>query len=188
MKGGDVMTGRELAMIACRLLGLYVLVMGLFRTDWLTVSLVMLVGDWDDPDARVQAAWMLGSTIVPTLLMLAAGVVLWWTAPWLGSRLAGSAGDANLPDQLDPNSAQAVLFAVAGVVLIAIGGTELIYPLLEWAYADPDMLEPLGPRWVGGLVSRIVMVLLGIGLLLGGRGLAGLITRLRTFATPGDAR
>ncbi|MEX2546019.1 MAG: hypothetical protein WD316_12895 [Phycisphaeraceae bacterium] len=181
------MTGRDLATIVCRLLALYLFAMALLRSDWV-VALVWTVSalgeNGMDMRGRVTA---FAAAFVPPLLVLAAGVVLWLGAPRLGDRLAGSAADAPLPTQIDARTGQAMLFAVAGVIMIAVGVSELIYPFAQWAYADPE-LTPLDYGWGASLASRGLLVVIGVVLLLGGRGFAGLITRMRTFATPAEKR
>lgn len=156
------MTGRLIAVLALRVLAVYVVAQGMLHVaQW-----IWMLPSYSEPGA--VPGWWTGTLLLfPTLL----GVALWVAARPLGRlAVADVGGDDARP--LTTIDLTASAFIVAGVVILLLSLPALLVALYHLASGE----LPPGSPWV---VSRLAQCLLAVALLLRAGTLARLLHRLR---------
>ena len=135
---------------------------------------------WGGPEAGHEV--LFATLAVPVLTLVVFGLV--WLFADVLVRLALARPDgATFESDLDAAAWQRIAFSAVGVWFAASGLVDLFYSLAGWlqlrAYRDsyPDMQAgtALWPDTIGAVMHVVV----GVALLLGARGLQGLLARLR---------
>lgn len=119
---------------------------------------------------------------VPVLTIVAFGLV--WLFADVLVRLALARPDgAMFESDLDAGAWQRIGFSVVGVWFAAAGLVDLVYSLGGWLHlralreSYPDMQA--GPEMLPDAVGAAAQFVVGVALLLGARGLQGLLARMR---------
>lgn len=166
------MTNRGVAVLGLRLLALAVLVFWLLRLPEQYALLRERPGD----------GVLLGLLLAPLLL---AGL-LWSQVRWLADLILPQRTAQAGSQRLDSYQAQVIAFAAVGVLLLILSLPELI----RVGFAVRQAYEPIlgagsveTALWVQ-LLTTLLQFALAVSLLLGGRGLAGGLIRLRRLGAP----
>jgi len=160
------MTHRQIASLACKVLGIYALIMAITASPALFYAL----------NGDLSEAWY---NVASLVILLIAGIGLIAFSRQLGSSLAKG----------DDDSAPATLRVGVGFEVVAIGLLG-VFDLLQsipallnhvvWiATQDKPEWATRGGLWGEGLASSGLRVALGLWLLLGARGWANVLRKLR---------
>lgn len=160
------------ALVALRLVAVYVVAQILFQ---LTYLVTFLVG----PDAQVDSMhiWLVyGSCVV-------FGVGLWWLAPML-ARKAASIPESNAAlGNWTAADVQRVALSLMGIWFIVQALPTIVFQLLSHVNR-PDEVESSG-RFLIGIVPGTVEFLLGLLLVLGASFWSELLVRVQEFGLRG---
>lgn len=132
---------------------------------------------WDH--VRLELLWPL---LAGVLVLVVVGATLWLFADVVARAALAGPDEPRFESTLDCGQWQALAFSVLGLWLAATGLLDLVWnaAALWWASrASGAGTERLGADQFAAIVSGAVQVALGIALLLGHRGLVGLLARLR---------
>ncbi len=165
------MTNRGAAVIGLRLLALYFFIHSL---TLLPQAYGLLSGGLAADDA--VHAWPLAAAC---LVALAASVLLWFGVRPLVAVLLPQRTVTGSPAAADPGDWYAPAFAAVGL-LVTIEALPAVLRSGAAIHYSLQALQPLEPELVIELAVAVLRLLLGLVALLGSRGLAGLIVRLRT--------
>lgn len=168
------MNKRELAGLACKILGVYLIIQGI------TVIANILVTALTNPNQSIPISNVLSSFI----LLILFGSLLWGCSDWLAAFIAGGAGEAKEQDGsgITPNDVQRIAFSVLGLYLLG--------------KALPNLLSVMGSflslyhfalnlQLLTMLAHPIIEFLVGLGIFLGSSGLVNLLSFLRTGGVKG---
>lgn len=181
------MTKRDWAILSCRILAMFLFIEGVSMLvqalGWLGVT---FWGPWTLVKEYREiglGAWVI--TLQPLLMVISACLV-WWVAPNLARRLVGEEPHPGhpapaAPGGLDQRGAMEVAFVVLGVYLLTKGLSHLVPGVFGMIWDVRDGLD-WRPQ-LGGLLEPGVLVILGLCLVAGGRGIASLVTGLRSVGT-----
>lgn len=165
------MAARDWGFLACRVLALYLF--------FLAVELVYSAVTYAFTiDATGEDAWVLRYYFLFQLLLtVAAGLVLWFGAAWLAGRMVpprAEAPEAEAAGSRDVTLLLSLAVAVFGLALVIFAIPDAAGLAARYLAQDPvregDLIE------AAMLATRVV---LGIVLVVGGRGIANLIGRAR---------
>lgn len=122
-------------------------------------------------------------------LMLGSAAVLWVFAD-LVARLALARPDGQVFEStLEPQAWQSIAFASIGLwMIVSDGSTALRWLLFRFVMRDTwhSLIEDQQRDFVLGLIGNTIGIAIGIGLLLGSRGLAAALHRIRYGSTLRD--
>lgn len=164
------MTNRGAAVIGLRLLALYFFVHSL---TLLPQAYSLLSGR--TPAYDTVHGWLLAAA---QLVPLAASLLLWFGVRPLVDALLPQR-TASTPPATDLGDWYAPAFAAVGL-LVTIEALPAVLRSGAAIHYSLQALQPLEPELVIELAVAVLRLLLGLVALLGSRGLAGLIVRLRT--------
>lgn len=125
---------------------------------------------------------MLAPMLTGVVVLFAFGAVLWLFADVVARAALAGPGEPRFDSTLDYGQWQALAFSLLGLWLAATGLLDLVWNAVAvwWASRESGArIERLGADQFAAIVSSAVQVALGIALLLGHRGLVGLLARLR---------
>ena len=179
------MTKKEIAKLACKLLGLYALLMGLTtfgsNLGWLFGGL--------SSDRPVFGF------LIPSVIFTAYGLFLWFGAAFLSGLMISDENNKEGKSKMVAAEMQAIAFSVLGLWILAQGLINAAdYAMFLWLI---DYLPWTGEEGFGGALremkkGRIVLVLvkigIGIWLLFGARGLVGIVNRMRGVGTKASTK
>lgn len=170
------MTKRELAALACKVLGLYAFISAL---NWLPVALMpILTGG--AMGAQAARHWMLIVNALPGVLLINAALILWFGADALACWMVKEP-DAPLPLVTVGTEAQVIAFSCLGLgsLLQAVPHIGQIITKLYISQQDaliqPDFKGMAAPD----IIALLLQTLIGLWLLFGAAGLARLIGSFR---------
>lgn len=180
------MTKRETAVLACRLFTIY----GLFM--FLSWAGIVIQGGWSmfrfQPGASVGEMLLLIAFVTPTILLLFFSIWLWRNADWLAGKMLPGPEVSTEGSALNASDLQIVAFSVVGLILIVQALPQISSMVMEYKYRTE--MAGRGQFPAGGIDRQLVFggvkLLLGIGLLFGARGLAGILRTIRTAGTPNE--
>jgi len=170
---------KDIAILSCRILAVYSVISAAKALNYLMILEQLFQGNVR-PGAIIP---ILISSSMPSILLLAFGVVLWLKA--------GSIAVCMLPDREEAEErpakiiedVQSAAFSVVGVLVLAWAIPQSVQTVssiiikhnLEFPYQSQWLLPHEIPR-IAGL---IVQLILGFWLFFGSRGIAGLYGRMR---------
>ena len=174
------MTKRDWAILGCRILAMYLFITRLASLIEALALLGQAGGAAKAEGEAAQGTWLL---VLEPLLVVVFACLVWWQAPNLGWTLIGetpqaATSAAAAPGGLDRQGAMEVAFVVLGVYLLTRGLGELgpgIYGLVWGSSHGVDWKDLLGP-----LLQPGILAVLGLCLLIGGRGIASLVCGVRS--------
>lgn len=158
------MSNRGAAVLGVRLLALHLFLHSL-------ITLPAAVAQLDQ-----QELWL---PLIGLLAPLPLGLLLWLGAGQVASRMLPQRTAAPPPPAADPSDWYALAFATVGL-LISIQALPPLLELAAEAYRLAQELQDLTANQAAALGAAVLRLLLGLTALLGSRGLARLIARLRT--------
>lgn len=125
---------------------------------------------------------MLGPTLVGVTVLVAVGAVLWLFADVVARAALAGPHAPRFESTLDYGQWQALAFSLLGLWLAANGLLDLVWNgvAVWWAGREYGArIERMAAHQIAAIVSSALQLALGIALLLGHRGLVGLLARLR---------
>lgn len=173
------MTIKELARLSCKVLAVYTLVLAIQSLNHFAI-LPVSVGD--NFPAGV-AALMVMAAFMPSILLLALAAILWFRADRLAGHMAPGENTSWEKPAVTGEDVQVIAFSVVGVMVLAGAVPELFQLVSNLALQRSTQFQPFNETVSVYTVSRAtglaVRLAIGIWLLLGARGLAGLLKTLR---------
>jgi hypothetical protein len=177
------MTKREVAALACRLLGIYAFLNSL---NALPVVFLPFITEYSDATAAgglgsMARFWLFILNALPAALHIIAGLYLWLNADSLAGYLVS--GDTDEQQMAIGQEAQVIAFSVLGLftllqVIPRIG--QIITNLVVIGQQDPLMQRDFRGTTAPDIVSIIIQLALGLWLLFGSPGLVQWLRPMRT--------
>jgi hypothetical protein len=188
------MKPNQLATIVLRLLGVYCLVEVIPLFSFVPTAIAFVQSESVDGRGNLAAtAAILAATVLPVAFKLLAGVLLLAFSTKWGDRLAQPFSAGENTTAISFEQAQALAFAVAGVLIFADTLPQLFHSLsrlANWALAGRnDWQSQKGYRIYSfqeatASVGIIAKAALGLVLFFRARGFANFWRSLRSFGTP----
>ncbi|MHC4341171.1 MAG: hypothetical protein ACYSX0_13290, partial [Planctomycetota bacterium] len=160
------MSKREIAILACRILGVFSMVLGIMVVPSL-VGTAFYAGEGEL--AVVLTLFLM------SLLPLVAGLLLWRYADPIGSRMVRDLAESTNEGAASASRIQAIAFSVVGVVAAIRGLPGLAMVLVEFAVRTEEpawMARSWFERGGRGLIEGGLLVVLGLALFYRGPRLA----------------
>lgn len=159
----------DVAVIALRLIGIYILVQAALLGAMLIPGIV----------SAFSISTVLKELILP--LVLIAGVAgvggcLLVFSEWIGRRILPRDGGGPAAGALDSSTWQAIAFAVLGVYLIVESMPRIVANTVYYGFGESEIMG-------AQRLSDLVQIAVGVVLFFQARGLAGLWHKLRTGGT-----
>lgn len=156
-------TSRTAAVIACRVLGLYVAVrwLGLFPTWAFELFSVRPI------------SWATVGGVASFAMPIALGVILWQLAPWIADcMLADSEDKQTPPSPITMEDAQAVAISILGLLLIVGSIPRIISLAMEYLriseiVGDASDHAMMSANTFNAIVMSVIEIALGLWLYLG---------------------
>jgi hypothetical protein len=170
----------DVAVVALRLLGIYVLMQGAVTVTWV-VSAIRALLDGGGLSRLIQFMVQL----LPFAICMAVGIYLLKLAPALALRiLPRRGGGENVPaDERETGSVslQAVGFSIAGAVVVALAVPRFCYSLFSTFLRNSDVYSPPTNLYgyLNALLQPTLEIAFGVWLFVGSRRLAAYWHRIR---------
>lgn len=131
---------------------------------------------WDQVRIDGVGPWLAGAAV-----LFAFGAVLWMFADLVARAALAGPDEPRFESTLDYGQWQALAFSLLGLWLALTGLLDLVWnaAAIWWFARGPGVDLDLGPNRFADIVTCALQVVAGIALLLGHRGLSGLLARLR---------
>jgi hypothetical protein len=178
---------RDFAVLACRLIAVYLLLQSVFfLASLLHAGIAMAV----DPEQSAGGTSLLEwSQLLVLALPIAAALLLLRFSEAIGSRLVPKGEEPAPSSPAVPGSWLAFGLVLIGVLDLVRSVPELASYLGYALSSAPDLFPvPLVERFGSGLIASALRVALGLWLVLGSRGIARVIGRLRGAGLQADER
>lgn len=160
------MSGHDMAKLACRVLGVYLIVQGVNMLTSLFYTMVQ---------APVPTEG-LPPVVVYGLLYLLTGAFLWVLAGRLGAAMIGKEKQAEEGERLDTEGVQRIVFSALGLYFMA-NSLSRIVSAITLDYAQTGYDSSLG--WALHYAGPVSQLLIGLAVFLGSRGLANFLSAMR---------
>lgn len=168
---------RDIAFIGCRLLALYFLFLALQSIPYSLVSALGTLATGQQQDMLqlfyARSAWLLLATPILSLGMV---VLLWFGAGRL-SREVAEAPPSEVSSTWSPQSLLSVGVVLLGLIVVTLSLPSIVLNLLFII----DGAAEAATFQFNSLLSAVVQCLIGVGLILGSKGIAEAIARLRRW-------
>lgn len=173
------MKPREMAFAGCRLLAIY-WVLSALNIFWNNASILLSSGNSgiEGPGGLFET---LGMGILIFVLNLAVAAVLWFWAPSLARAIAGAAhpGSKSSDDRVEV-AWQETLFSAAGLFIAVTAIPEIGHVAYQIAGIEGrPAYEPQLTSLRGQMLLKATQLAIGLALFFGGRGLSGLLNKIR---------
>ncbi|KLU61327.1 hypothetical protein CEB3_c22670 [Peptococcaceae bacterium CEB3] len=165
------MSKEEIAALACKILGVYLVVQGI--NVMLNVSAMYWFAPQQGPGNNVLLM------ISPFLFLIVFGVLLWLLSDNLGATMVKGEPKFREDSAITANSIQRVAFSVLGLLLLGNSLPKLVSDLVNLYLVKglPNSAARLfGPL---GFTGVIVQFVIGLGIFLGSQGLVNLLKIVR---------
>ncbi len=168
---------RAIAFIGCRLLALYFLFLALQSIPYSLVSAFGTLASGQQQDMLqlfyARSSWLLLATPILSLGMV---VLLWFGAGRLSREVAeGAPNDAS--STWSPQSLLSVGVVLLGLIVVTLSLPRIVLNLLFII----DGAAEAGTFQFSSLLSAVVQCLIGVGFILGSKGIAEAIAKLRRW-------
>jgi len=174
-------TKQEIAALACRLMGVYALLLGLGGLAGPAYLLGLLFGETASrPVQRVHLFWQACLLLLPVVLHVGARGFLWVLADKLAGRMVAPAPAPPPKSRVGARQLQAIAFSVVGLFLLARAIPDIAHAVTAFAFTSSEHRDRIQMVSKPQAVGLGVQVVPGLGLLFGGRGLAGIVQTVRT--------
>ncbi|MCK4624646.1 MAG: hypothetical protein KAV00_04990 [Phycisphaerae bacterium] len=175
------MTKREIASLACKILAVYALLHIPQYLQGVYFALSSIIQG--EPIFGDTSGVLLNFSIflIPTLLYLAVGILLWRRSDALASRMVSDDQPSEGQSTISGRAVSAIAFSIVGLVVLVDAIPRIARVLSHLAFQPTMEFEG---RWTANVIAELialgVQVILGAVLLVGGRALSQLVTKIRT--------
>lgn len=173
------MTKREIAVLACKILAIYVALQAVSPLAYGVVSLgdAILRGRWEVQVGQILALIL---AIVPYVVI---GTILWWQANRLATHMVSGMTEAQAPEvKVIETDIQPIAFSVVGLLILAEAFASAVSLLSTVLYQNWRSLLASVTLY-NDAVETVTRLAVGLWLLLGSRGLAKFLNRVRGLGT-----
>ena len=170
------MNKREIAVLACKVLGIMTVVSALHSPVNGLLSVLQT-----DLGQHPEAAWLPLIPILHLLLLFGVGLFLWMCADRLAAEMVRSDESSPAKSVLTGDEIQAIAFSVIGLFLFVQALPRFLYEVVYIGAVYPPPAE-FRPRWLLG--GPLLQVIVGIALFFGARGLVGIWKKMRGGGVP----
>jgi len=184
------MTKRDILSIACKILGIYLLVRVIESSQFVVMGLQYLIDFLRQRATGVE--FMIAAFLVPFLIYIYAAFYFIKRSDAIAERLCGTNTSGNIQGAIDKDTLQQVLFSAIGVFIIANALTSLIHvftmllsqnfsreSISQVTQLPPYMfaVKPVDLTWP--IIRFIANSVIGLYLILGSSKLVALIKKLQ---------
>jgi len=170
------MNKREIAVLACKVLGIMTVVSALHSPVNGLLSVLQT-----DLSQHPESAWVPLIPILHLLLLFGVGLFLWMCADRLAAEMVRSDETSPTKSVLTGDEIQAIAFSVIGLFLFVQALPRFLYEVVYIGAVYPPPAE-FRPRWLLG--GPLLQVIVGIALFFGARGLVGIWKKMRGGGVP----
>lgn len=168
------------AVVACRVLGLYLATQSLtIFFNFVTMPLLL------NGVVAIEYRWIWGGLALSVAVAVALAAGVWKFAPWIATKmLSGLHEEQATPSSVTLDELQAVALSVLGILLICNALPSLVFAPFErlrFLLAEPEasMKSLLDAAMIRTLVIGLTNIGLGVWLFLGARSFVRLFQRFR---------
>ncbi len=169
------MTKHEVAVLACKILGIYFVVGGLSGLGYAVTELVRHFSR--GTEGSMSNLWL--ATLVGSTLMVVFGILLWVLVDRIAARVVSGAEAPTEVSKISGADIQAIAFSVVGMLVLARFFPQLAQLIVYLSILDRYDHTPVDAMTKGRIGGLIVQLAIGLWLLLGSRGLVGLLKTVR---------
>ena len=169
------MTKREVAVLACKILGVYFFIVSLSGFAF-TVSMVFanFSRGTEDSMSNVRFVGLVGP--IPVIVL---SILLWFLADRIAGRMVSGTEGSTEVSKLTAADIQAIAFSVVGMLVLTRFFPQLAQLIVNLSILDRYDHAPMDAMTKGRIGGLIVQLAIGLWLLLGSRGLVGFLKTVR---------
>lgn len=172
------MSKLEITRIACKILGVYLIIQGL-NVFANVISSYILMQD--------QSTVMLFVSVVfPFSFLIIFGISIWVFSGKLSSLIVKGEVYSKEESGLKANDLQRVAFSILGLLFIGTSLPELVSNLMN--LITMDEIYSASIRLLPGILGNIVQLIIGLVIFFGARGLVNLLENLRHAGLSGEEK
>ena len=162
------MSKREIASLACKILGIYIIIQGINIFS----SIILLVSTTPS-DEMVPGIFI---NIIFSLVYILFGVLLWFFSDRLSAIMVLGGNHSKEDLGIEVSDIQRVAFSVLGLYFIGSSLPNLVFILTSSMRELPNSFTGL----LLGSVGVITKFIIGLGIFLGSQGLVNFLNNMRT--------
>lgn len=168
------MRKRDILIIANKILGIYLLVRALemLQTIGMAVSTLPQLSS----DEGMQGIWFLIGSIVPFLLLIAAGLCLIKCADSFATKLCVGEKINDMEGNIERDVLQEIAFSTLGVFVIVNAIPRITQIIVNLSIQGQWRERVLLGTW-GAIIGFVIQLAIGIFLIFGSKGLVGLLKK-----------
>lgn len=178
--GGVKMNIRKLSTLTCKVISIYILIKFVMYLQNIFITFAYI-----DSALQVDKNMVLIGTIIPGVMLLVLSILFWLFASRIGKMIIDSDDQEELSQEIDFEKLEILAFSVIGLVILSSGLSNLVKSSIDiytlkmsyviGSYKDDIRFLPNVLKVIGDLIQIII----GFWLLLGSKGVVGLIKTLR---------
>jgi len=168
------MTKHEIAALACKILGIYAIIQAMMILFHFGQTFRYL--DYRQPEG-ISTAWSMIVGLVPFVLLLIFGILLWLLADQLAERMVSASEISDTRSKTNGAYIQAIAFSVVGLFVLAHAIPRAIQLIISLALSSPTMQNPWGlyANRIAQFGALVAQFAIGLWLVFGARGLIGIL-------------
>ena len=172
------MTKRDWAVLACKVLALWILFQGIGGV----ISFVgIIIESFRSAGGEYPLLWGMGPVVITGF-----GALLWVSAPWFAEKVFPEDACGKVTPA-DGEALLSVAVLAIGASIFMSGSVGLINAVITALAARHIDAGDAWPRWYGGIGSSVVKMVVGVWFIGGNRGVINLLQRCRTLGWRGKA-
>ncbi|MHB8127293.1 MAG: hypothetical protein ACYDEJ_17055 [Desulfitobacteriaceae bacterium] len=164
------MNKHEIASLACKILGVYMIIQGINVFVNVVTSAFMM------PDQ--SASIMLVNIFCPFIFLIIFGIILWFLSGKLSAFMVNRESYSKEESGIKVIDIQRIAFSVVGLLFIGASLPKLISSLMSFI-AMKEMIDN-NLRLLPGLLGDIAQLIIGLGIFLGSQGLINILEHIRS--------
>lgn len=164
------MSNREVASLACKILGIYIIMQGLNVFSSVVISNSIAIQNNMPHESFIN--------IIFSLVYILFGVILWFFSDKLSSIMVKGENHSKEGSDIGAGDIQRVAFSVLGLYFMGSSLPELVSTLMSVSSMSelPDLIK-MRLLVSGGSITEFII---GLGIFIGSHGLVNLLNNLRT--------
>ena len=174
------MKERKIALVACRVLSIYILVQGLvYGSNYILMSMLSITYQTFDKTLRYQTILM---SLVPAFLSMVLAGVLWIKAEGVSKFIIPYEATEEHDNSIDIEKLQTAALAIVGIIIVVKVVPEFIgqIPKILRLKSNPMIVDSLyKTEMTYSIIEKLIRLVLGLFLTLKGRGIIGVIKTLQ---------